>query len=218
MTYTETHALILNHNKHKQEHISKSSGNSYNTFTYIIILITNLCFFRYLVYGTELILITNLYLLRSYTDDRLILIPISRRTHTYAYSRRTLIQVSQRTYIYRDLYLYLSQTYNYSNLPNDIYLNFCQTDTYPHTRTYISLKSLVGVHRTYTYTEVPLGTIRLILILRILHLFGGTRMYYRDITERILVLQNLFLYGSTRKYYKTYTGISYLILVLRSIS
>ena len=62
MTYTETHALILNHNKHKQEQISKSYGNSYNTFTYIIILVTKLCFFRYLVYGTELILITNLYL------------------------------------------------------------------------------------------------------------------------------------------------------------
>ena len=95
MTYTETHALILNHNKHKQEQISKSFGNSYNTFTYIIILVTNLCFFRYLVYGTELILIKNLYLLRSYTDDILILIPISRRTHTYACIRRILIQVSQ---------------------------------------------------------------------------------------------------------------------------
>ena len=36
--------------------------------------------------------------------------------------------------------------------------------------------------------------------------------------ECILVLQNLSLYESTRKYYKTYTGTSYLILVLRSIS
>ena len=101
---------------------------------------------------------------------------------------------------------------------SQIYLNFCQTDTYPHTRTYISLKSPVGVHRTYAYTKVPLGTTKLILILRSLHLFGGTRRYYRDMTERILVLRNLFLYGSTRKYYKTYTGTSYLILVLRSIS
>ena len=32
-------------------------------------------------------------------------------------------------------------------------------------------------------------------------MFGGTRRYYRDITERILVLRNLFLYGSTHKYY-----------------
>ena len=96
--------------------------------------------------------------------------------------------------------------------------DFCQTDTYPHTRTYISLKSPVGVHRTYAYTEVSLGTTKLILILRSLHLFGGTRRYYRDMMERILVLRNLFLYGSTRKYYKTYTSTSYLILVLQRIS
>ena len=36
--------------------------------------------------------------------------------------------------------------------------------------------------------------------------------------ECILVLRNLSLYKNTRKYYKTYTGTSYLILVLRSIS
>ena len=97
-------------------------------------------------------------------------------------------------------------------------MNFCQTDTYPHTHTYITLKSPVGVHRTYAYTEVPLGTTKIILILWSLHLFRGTRRYYRDITERILVLRNLSLYGSTRKYYRTYIGTSYLILVLRSIS
>ena len=39
-----------------------------------------------------------------------------------------------------------------------------------------------------------------------------------EITDHILVLRNLFLYGSTCKYYQTYTGTSYLILVLRSIS
>ena len=49
-------------------------------------------------------------------------------------------------------------------------------------------------------------------------MFGGTCRYYGDITERILVLRNLSLYRSTRKYYKTYTGTSYLIIVLRSIS
>ena len=37
-------------------------------------------------------------------------------------------------------------------------------------------------------------------------------------TERIRVLQNLFLYGSTCRYYQTYSGTSYLKLVLRSIS
>ena len=51
------------------------------------------------------------------------------------------------------------------------------------------------------YYKAHTYTIELILIRRSLHLFGGTRRYYRDITERILVLWNLFLYGSTRKYY-----------------
>ena len=37
------------------------------------------------------------------------------------------------------------------------------------------------------------------------------------VTELIL-MQDLYLYRSTCKYYKTYTGTSYLILVLRSIS
>ena len=49
----------------------------------------------------------------------------------------------------------------------------------------------------------------------------GTQCYtvgITEITECILVLRNLFLYGRTCKYYKTYTGTSYLILVLRSIS
>ena len=99
ITYTDTHAFILNHNKHITVSDIIIFMNSYNTFTCIIILVSNLCLFRYLVYDTELILITNLYLLRSYTDDRLILIPITRRTHTYACIRRILIQVSQMTYI-----------------------------------------------------------------------------------------------------------------------
>ena len=78
--------------------------------------------------------------------------------------------------------------------------------------------SQVGVYETYAYIEVPLGTTKLILILWSSHLFGGTRRYYGDITKHIMVLRNLPLYGSTRKYYKTYTGTSYLILVLRSVS
>ena len=57
----------------------------------------------------------------------------------------------------------------------------------------ISLKSPVGVHRTYAHTEVPLGTTKLILILRSLHLFGGTRRYHRD--------------------YGTYTGFAELNLI-----
>ena len=51
------------------------------------------------------------------------------------------------------------------------------------------------------YYKAYTHTIGLILILRRLHLFGGTRRYYKDITERILVLRNFSLYGSTCKYY-----------------
>ena len=62
MTYTKTHALILNHNKHITLTDLIIFMNSSNRFTYIIILVTNLCLFRFLVYGIELILIANLYL------------------------------------------------------------------------------------------------------------------------------------------------------------
>ena len=61
-----------------------------------------------------------------------------------------------------------------------------------------SLQNLYLYYGVYTCSEVPVGI--------------------TEITERVLVLRNLFLYGSTCKYYKTYTGTSYLILVLRSIS
>ena len=61
-----------------------------------------------------------------------------------------------------------------------------------------SLQNLYLYYGVYTCSEVPVAI--------------------TEITERILVLRNLFLYGSTCKYYKTYTGTSYLILVLRSIS
>ena len=70
-------------------------------------------------------------------------------------------------------------------------------------RAYSCTKVPVGTTQVH-YTEVPVGTTGLILILQDLYLFyryGSTRRYYRDITERILVLQNLFLYESTRKYY-----------------
>ena len=61
-----------------------------------------------------------------------------------------------------------------------------------------SLQNLYLYYGVYSCSEVPVGI--------------------TEITERVLVLRNLFLYGSTCKYYKTYTGTSYLILVLRSIS
>ena len=71
-----------------------------------------------------------------------------------------------------------------------------------------SLQNLCLDRGTLRYYNAYTYTIRLILILRSLHLFGGTRRYYKGITERILILRNLFLYGSTRKYYwfkKTHT-------------
>ena len=123
---------------------------------------------------SELTLIADLFLFRSPVGHIFIL--ISRRMHTYIDSSYTVL----------NLYIYLDG------------------GTYPHTHTFISL-ILVQIsrrsYRVYAYTKVPLGTTRLILILRSLHLFGGTRRYYKDITEDILVLRNLFLYGSTRKYY-----------------
>ena len=61
-----------------------------------------------------------------------------------------------------------------------------------------SLQNLYLYYGVYTCSEVPVGI--------------------TEITKRKLVLQNLFLYRSTCKYYKTYTGTSYIILVLRSIS
>ena len=163
--------------------------NSYNTFTYIIILVTNLCLFRSLVYGTELILIaTHTYSELTLMADLLlfrspvghIFILISRRTHTYIdflICGTKLIHILIQRYLSTYSYLYLSHISRRSSQ------NLC---LYRDTLRY---------YKAYTYT------IGLILILRSLHLFGGTRRYYRDITEHILVLRNLFLYGSTRKYY-----------------
>ena len=93
MTYTDTHALILNHNKHITVTDLRIFMNSYNTFTYIIILVTNLYLYRSLVYGTELVLratytyseltlMADLFLFRSpvrVTE----LIPIRRYLYTY---------------------------------------------------------------------------------------------------------------------------------------
>ena len=83
-------------------------------------------------------------------------------------------------------------------------------------------------YRTYSYVELilitdlcafrtPVGVTELMLMLRSLNLFGGTRRYHRDygtytgISEHILVLRNL--YWS----YGTYTCLTELILVLRNL-
>ena len=140
---------------------------------------------------------TDLFLFGTYTYNIMILYLL----RSYTHGGLILIPISHRTQIYSD------SLYTVLNLY--IYLD---EGTY-HILILLSISDLPsGVYRTYAYT------IGFILILRSLHLFRGTRRYYRDITERILVLRNLSLYESTRKYYKTYTGTSYLILVLRSIS
>ena len=189
MTYTKTHALILNHNKHIALTDLRIFMNSSNRFTYIIILVTNLCLFRSLVYGIELILIANLYLsdLTLVADLFLfrspvghILILISHKTHTYIdflVCGTELIHILIRRHLSTYSYLSLSQISRRRSQ------NLC------------FYRDTLRYNKAYTYT------IGLILILRSLHLFGGTRRYYRDMTERILVLRNLFLYGSTRKYY-----------------
>ena len=84
-------------------------------------------------------------------------------------------------------------------------------------------------YRTYSYAELilitdlgafrtPVGVTELMLMLRSLNLFGGTRRYHRDyetyngILEHVLVLRNL--YWS----YGTYTGLTELIFVYRTYS
>ena len=147
--------------------------NSYNTYTYIIILVTNLCLFRSLIYGTELKLIADLYLLRTYTYDRLILIPIFHRTHTYSNSSYTVL----------NLYIYLDGG-TYPHTDTSIYLILVQISRKSY-RAYAIYRGTLRYYKAYTYT------IGLILILQRLHLFGGTRRYYRDITELILIRKYL---------------------------
>ena len=96
---------------------------------------------------------------------------------------------SYRTYSYPELILITGFSYVVLSLYRYLYLSQISCR---------SLQNLYLYYGVYTCSEVPVGI--------------------TEITERILILQNLFLYESTCKYYKTYTGNSYLILVLRSIS
>ena len=96
---------------------------------------------------------------------------------------------SYRTYSYPELILITGFSYAVLSLYRYLYLSHISRR---------SLQNLYLYYGVYTCSEVPVGI--------------------TEITERVLVLRNLFLYGSTCKYYKTYTGTSYLILVLRSIS
>ena len=70
------------------------------------------------------------------------------------------------------------------------------------------LRDIYWYYRTYPYMKVPVGTTKLILVLRILYLFYEV---YPGLTELILVLQNLYMY------FKSYTCNTELILVLRNL-
>ena len=68
----------------------------------------------------------------------------------------------------------------------------------------IVIQNLYLNYGVYTCSEIPVVSQRL-------------RNVYWYCRAYSCLIRNLFLYGSTCKYYKTYTGTSYLILVLRSI-
>ena len=78
--------------------------------------------------------------------------------------------------------------------------------------------------------RTPVGVTELMLMLRSLNLFGGTRRYHRDygmytgISEHVLVLRNLYWsYGTYTCLkelifvYRTYSYLTDLILVLRNL-
>ena len=92
-------------------------------------------------------------------------------------------------------------------------------------------------YRTYSYAELilitdlcafrtPVGVTELMLMLRSLNLFGGTRKYHRDygtyigISEHILVFritELIHVFQILYMYYRTYTCLTELILVLRNL-
>ena len=164
---------------------------SYNTFTYIIILVTNLCLFRSLVYSTKLILIAityseltlmaNLFLFQSPVGHIFILI-----------SRRS----SQNLCLYRGTLRYY-KVYTYT------------------TRLILILQSLHLFGGTSRYYRDYICITELILVLRNLFLYRSTRKYYLFNSPKrhilVLVLLSLFLY------YGTYSCLSDLILVLLNL-
>ena len=99
--------------------------------------------------------ILTLYLLRSYTHGRLVLLPISRRTHTYSDSLYTVLNLY--------IYLYLSPVGHILLLVSDVYLFKSPKG---HTfRTYtdtclglIIIQISRRSHRTYSYSELILIT------------------------------------------------------------
>ena len=171
MTYTNTHALILNHNKHITVTDLRIFMYSYNTFTYIIILVTNLYLYRSLVYGTELVLRA------TYTYSELTLM-------ADLFLFRSPVRVTElipiRRYLYTYWYLYLSQISRRSSH------NLCL------------YRGTLRYYKVYMYT---IGLILILRCLHLFGGTSRYYRDYICITELILVLRNLFLYGSTCKYH-----------------
>ena len=155
---------------------------------------------------------THFYSYSSYTIMNLyIYLDGGTYPHTHIYLKLILVSISRksyRTYAYTEVLIHVQVLISISDLPYEFTeLMLIQRYLYTYRYLYLSqisrrsLQNLCLYRVTLRYYKADTYTIRLILILRRLHLFGGTRRYYRDITERILVLWNLFLYGSTRQYY-----------------
>ena len=160
----------------------RDSRRSYRTYSY-----------------AELILITDLYLLRNYTYGRLILIG------SYTYS-------SQILFLFRFL-VYCTELIHVRILISSLCLFRSPVGVtepiliqrYLNTYWYLylsqisrrSLQNLYLSYEVYTCSDLPVGII--------------------EITEHILDLRNLILYGNTCMYYKTYTGTSYLICTMKYI-
>ena len=118
--------------------------------------------------------------------------------------------------------------YNHNRYPKfHAFISWTYISTYAYHRL-MFIRDSRRSYRTYSYVELILitdlcairtsvGVTELMLMLRSLNLFGGTRRYHRDygmytgILEHILVLRNL--YWS----YGTYTCLTELILVLRNL-
>ena len=132
--------------------------NSYNTFTYIIILVTNLCLFRSLVYGTELILLVNLYL--SHVGHILMLVSDvylfrSPKGHIY----RTYTCLTDLILVLQSIYLYIGSY----NCITELILVFQSLYLYYKTYSCISdliliLRNLYLYYGTYSYAKVPVGS------------------------------------------------------------
>ena len=83
-------------------------------------------------------------------------------------------------------------------------------------------------YRSYSYAELILitdlcafrtavGVTELMLMLRSLNLFGGTRRYYRDYGMYIGISEHILVFRILYTYYRTYTCVLDLIHVLQNL-